>query len=90
MAKVIVTMKLMPESPEVDLAKIESDTHKVIEKFSGKFQSAERQPIGFGLVSLIIKFSMDENFGTDDAEAEMCKIEGVESAQTTMTSRALG
>jgi len=90
MTKVIVTMKLMPESPEVDLAKIEQAIHSAIAKFDGKFQSSEKQPIGFGLVSLIIKFSMDEKFGTDDAEAEICKIEGVESAQTTMTSRALG
>lgn len=83
-------MKLMPESPEVDLAKVESNSHKVIEQFEGKFQSAERQPIGFGLVSLVIKFVVDEKHGTDAIEAEMCKIEGVESAQTTMTSRAMG
>lgn len=90
MAKVIVTMKLMPESPDVSLAHIEAEAKKVIVSFEGKFQSAEKQPIGFGLVSLIIIFSLDETKGTDDVEAAMCKVDGIESAQTTMTSRALG
>ncbi|MBN2421367.1 elongation factor 1-beta [Candidatus Woesearchaeota archaeon] len=90
MAKAIITMKLMPESPEVDLIKVEENSKKVLEQFEGKMQSAERQPIGFGLVALILKFVVDEKHGTDAIESEMCKIEGVESAQTTMTSRAMG
>ncbi len=90
MAKVIVTMKLMPESPDVNLGSIENESKNVISQFGGKFQSAEKEPIGFGLVAIILKFSVDESKGTDEIESAMCKINGVESAQTTMTSRAMG
>lgn len=89
-AKMIVTMKVMPESPEVNLENIEKQAQDMILSFGGKFLSAEKQPIGFGLVSLIIKFSADETNGSDFFEEELKKIPGVESTQVTMMSRALG
>ena len=59
MAKVIVTFKIMPESPEIDLAKLKSSATKKIEAFGGEVGKVEEQPVAFGLKSLIIIFIME-------------------------------
>ena len=77
----------MPSDPELDLSKIEEQLREVVSAEGGMMKSVERVPIGFGIVSLVINYSIDENKGTDDMEnLFVTKVEGVESAQTTMTS----
>lgn len=91
MAKVVVTMKIMPQSPEIDLSSIEDKISFVIRSFEGSSISFEKQPIGFGLVALILKFSIDEaKGGTDEIENKLKEISGVQSVEVTMVSRALG
>ncbi len=91
MAKVIVTMKIMPEGPETDLSSIEEDISFVIRSFEGSSINFEKQPIGFGLVALIVKFAIDESKGgTEEIENKLKEISGVQSVEVTMVSRALG
>ncbi len=53
MASVIVTMKIMPVSPDVDLAKVEEDSMKEIANFCGETESKkEIEPVAFGLKAL--------------------------------------
>ena len=55
MAKVVVTIKIMPESPDVSLNDLEKEALKVIKGFAGDTETkVEKEPIGFGLVSLKI------------------------------------
>lgn len=91
MAVVIVTLKVMPEDPEVSLEKVKEASEKAITDFGGIVKGTEEEPVGFGLKALIIKFSVDESKGSPDPVAEEIeKIEGIRSAQVTMVSRALG
>ena len=91
MAVVIVTLKIMPEDPEVSLDKVKEEAEKAIADFGGTLKGTEEEPVGFGLKALVVKFSIDESKGSPDPVAEKIeKIEGIRSAQVTMVSRALG
>ncbi len=91
MARVIVTLKVMPTGPEVDLDKISKEAEKIIFDFEGTIMENTKQPIGFGLVALHIKFNMDEKKGsTEPIEDLIRQAEGVESVEVIAISRAFG
>ena len=92
MAVVIVTLKIMPEDPEVDLGEIRDQAEKIITSFEGRVTGTpEEEPVGFGLKAVILKFAVDESKGSPDPIAEKIEeLQGVRSALVTMVSRALG
>jgi len=92
MAKVIVTMKIMPTSPDVDLTGIEEKTISIIKEFTGETETkTEIEPIAFGLKALKILFVMDESKGsTDSVESKVSKIDGINSVEVTDVRRAIG
>ena len=92
MAKAVVTLKIMPESPEIDLSGIEEEVREKIKSFSGNEEiRAEQEPIAFGLKALKITFVMDESKGSPDAlEEDLRSIEGVNSVETIDVRRAIG
>ena len=62
MARVIVTLKIMPESPETDLENIEKEAKaKIIDFSQSKEIKTEQEPIAFGLKATKIIFVMDES-----------------------------
>ncbi len=92
MAQVIVTLRIMPNSPNMDLSKIEDKAKKEIIEFcnSQEFKTSI-EPIAFGLKALNIIFVMDENKGsTEELEKKINQIEGVESVEVTDVRRAIG
>ncbi len=91
MAKVIVTMEIMPQNTEADLGKIEEKAKERITAKKGIINSVDKEEVAFGLKKIIIKFSVDEDKGSPDPVAEdLEKEEDIASAQITMVSRALG
>ena len=91
MARVIITITIMPESPETDLVLLEQHAGHVITAHEGKIAEAKTEPIAFGLKALKITFSKDESTGSTDAmEEELRKIKEVVSAEVTAVSRAMG
>jgi len=92
MARVIVTLRIMQSSPEVDLREIEKQALKMIEKFAGDLQyKSEQQPVAFGLKALMLTFVMDEAKGsTDELESRITGIEGVNSVEVVDVRRAVG
>ncbi|PIU29945.1 elongation factor 1-beta [Candidatus Woesearchaeota archaeon CG07_land_8_20_14_0_80_44_23] len=91
MATVYITMKLMPENPDVNLEHIEKLAREKIESHGIKVHSAEKVPIAFGLVSIQIIMMADEQKGsTDLLEFELSKIPGVESVQVIDVRRGIG
>jgi elongation factor 1-beta len=92
MAQVIVTLKIMPESPEVDLAKTEQEAKaKIIDFSQTKEIKTGQEPIAFGLKALKITFVMDESKGSTDAlEEQIKKISGVNSVEVVDVRRAIG
>lgn len=91
MADVIITMKIMPESPDVDLDGIKKKADNEIKSFGGEIGKVEKEPIAFGLTALNLIFVADESKGsTEQLEENVSKIEGVSSVKITDVRRALG
>ena len=92
MAQAIVTLKIMPESPEVSLDDLETKAKEKITSFAGETETkTEIEPVAFGLKALKIIFVMDESKGSTDAlEAEIGKIEGVQSVECIDVRRTIG
>ena len=92
MADVVVTMKIMPDSPEIDLENVESAALEKIKSFTGlENYKAEQEPVAFGLKAVKIMFVMDEAQGaTDPLEEDVNSIEGVNSVEITDVRRAIG
>lgn len=92
MANVVVSLKIMPTSPETDLHKIEADAKKKIIDFAGEGDmKVEQEPVAFGLKSLNMIFVMDESKGsTEPLEDSLSAIEGVNSVEVTDVRRTIG
>lgn len=91
MARVIVTLKIMPDSPETNLAAVQKSAEKEITRFGGNPAKVEIEPIAFGLKALKIFFIMDESKGaTDPLEENISAIDGVHSVEVIDVRRAIG
>ena len=92
MARVVVTLKIMPQSPESDLNSIENEAKSKILEFSENSEMRSvQEPIAFGIKALKITFVMEESKGsTDSLEENIKTIEGVNSVETIDVRRAIG
>lgn len=85
MGDVLVTLRLMPSSAEVDLAGIELEVRK-----RACVYSIEREPVAFGLEALrVLAVIPDAAGGTDPLEQALAGIEGVGSVQVIDIRRLL-
>jgi len=91
MAKVIVTMKAMPDSPDVDMKAMEEKVLIELKTYGVSDSKIEQEPVAFGLIALKIMFVADEEKGSvDPLEENIQKIDGVQSVETVDVRRALG
>jgi len=91
MAEVIVTLKIMPENPEVDFNKVEEKVKELVSGFGGEVGKVEIEPIAFGLNALKIIFIMDESKGsTESLEKDVSEVEGVMGVEVVDVRRTLG
>jgi elongation factor 1-beta len=93
MATCVVTIKIMPESPDVDLAVVQTAAESAINDFTGEDgeKRASMEPIAFGLKALKLIFVMDEKIGsTESLEQALASIEGVNSVDVVDVRRAIG
>jgi elongation factor 1-beta len=91
MADVVITFKIMPDSPEEDLKVIEEKAIKMIAEFGGEVGKVIQDPVGFGLVALKLIFVMNEDIGgTDALEAQIAELKEVANVDVTDVRRAIG
>ncbi|HLD78985.1 MAG TPA: elongation factor 1-beta [Candidatus Nanoarchaeia archaeon] len=92
MAKAIITFKLMPESPDVDLEAIKTRAMKIAEEAGAIGQMQTKiEPIAFGLKAVLILAMYDVDGADFDGIAQkMGEIEGVQSAEVAKMDLALG
>jgi len=90
MARAVITIKLLPETADIDLKKIELEAKRIIEEKGGEVGRVNEVPIAFGLRALEIIFIIDESLGSDVFETALKEMEGVSSATVTDFRRALG
>lgn len=95
MAIAVITAKIMPDSPEVNLNEIQDQAQQIIRDFTERSDPADQkisiEPIAFGLKAINIIFTMDEAKGSpDQLEDKITAIEGVQSFEVTDVRRAIG
>lgn len=95
MAIAVVTIRVMPESPETDLEAVKQEVQEVIKEFTGRREETDQrvsiEEVAFGLRALKIIFTMDESLGSPDAlEKKIIDIDGVQSFEVTDVRRAIG
>lgn len=92
MAKVVCTVKIMPQSPKANLDKIEKEALRVIAGYAGNNETkTTREPIAFGLTALNIIFILDESKGsTEPIEKSLAGLADVNSAEIVDVRRAIG
>lgn len=91
MAQVVITLKIMPEHPDVEFSAIESAAGQKISAFGGHVARVEQEPIAFGLKALKMMFTLDEDKGsTEELENDIATIAGVNSVQVTDVRRTMG
>lgn len=92
MADVVITIKIMPESPDVDLDNLTEKALGKIKTYTGMDNNkVEQEAMAFGLKALKIMFVMDESKGaTDPLEEDLNKITGIASVEVVDVRRAIG
>jgi translation elongation factor aEF-1 beta len=92
MAKIVVSMRVMPESPESDLGAIEKKALLLIKEFAGDVETKTViSPVAFGLKAIDLKFVLDESKGSTEAlEGKISGIEEVNSVEVTDVRRIIG
>lgn len=87
MANVVVTMKILPDSPDRNLDELEKKIEEKINEF-GKIYKKSRQPIAFGINAIVVSFIMEEKEGgTEPVEKAIKEIEGTGDVQVTDVTR---
>jgi len=90
MGTALVKLKIMPESPGVDL---EALKQKITESIKADVDSDikfEEEPIAFGLTALITQFAIDESKQIDPIQEKVTSIENIKSAEVADFRRAFG
>jgi elongation factor 1-beta len=78
MGSVAVILRVMPESPEIDIEKLK----KALKQKLPSIQEMKEEPIGFGLKALKILAVVNDAGGETDAiEKSLNEVAGVERAE---------
>jgi elongation factor 1-beta len=87
MARVIITLRVMPEDVDVDLDDLLDRIKKVIPDGTD-VRATEIVPFAFGLKALRMNVARDESMGgTDDIEEAISAQDGVSQVEVEMVSR---
>lgn len=79
MGKVAAGLKVMPQSPDVDLDALQDRLEAALPE-GAKINNFDRDDVAFGLVALIPTVIVpDEAGGTEAVEEAFSKVDGVES-----------
>lgn len=93
MANAIVTFKLMPESPDIDLETVKEQALKIAQEQGAKGALQSKiEPLAFGLKQVLIygMYEMSDDKDFDEITALMQKIEGISTAEIANMDLAMG
>jgi elongation factor 1-beta len=87
MSKVAAKIKVMPQSPEVDLDALEEQLEDALPE-GAKINGFERDDVAFGLVALLPTVIVpDDAGGTDAVEEAFAEVDDVESVEVQSVGR---
>jgi elongation factor 1-beta len=86
MGKVVALVRIMPESADVDMKKLEAELRKKLPSI----QDVGVEPIAFGLKALKIAVIVeDSEGGTEAVETVLAGVPGVSQAETICVNRMI-
>ncbi len=89
MSEVVATMKVMPESPEVDLEALKAAIQESMPD-DAEFHKIEEEPIAFGLTALNVMFIIEDGEGgTEATEEAVSGLDDVASVEVVDTRRLM-
>ena len=89
MGEVLTTMKIMPESPDVDLEAIKATIESSMPE-GARIHDISEEPIAFGLVAIVLQFITEDGEGGSEPTEEMVQaIDGVASIEITGVGRLM-
>lgn len=87
MSDVAAQLKIMPESPDVDLDELEATLESILPE-GASIRGFEREEVAFGLVALLATVVVpDEAGGTEAVEEAFADIAEVESVEVESVGR---
>ncbi len=87
MGKVAAKIKVMPQSPEIDLDALQGRLEEALPE-GAKIQGFERDDVAFGLVALLPTVVVpDDAGGTEAVEEAFIGVDGVESVSVENVGR---
>jgi translation elongation factor aEF-1 beta len=88
MAKVLISMKILPSDVTIDLNLLKKKIEKELPKFASVYKFNE-EPIAFGLTALIAHIIVPEekSGGLDKVEQQLQKIDEISQMETLMVRR---
>jgi len=87
MGKVAANMKIMPQSPEIDLDELQERIEASLPE-GAQINGFERDDVAFGLVALLPTVIVaDDAGGTEVVEDAFAEVEGVESVSVEDVGR---
>ena len=93
MGNAIVTFKIMPESPEIDLEAIKEKALAIAKEKGAKGDMQSKvEPVAFGLQQILIMgmYEVTDDADFDAIASEMGKLAGVASSEVAQMDLALG
>ncbi|MCA9478323.1 MAG: elongation factor 1-beta [Nanoarchaeota archaeon] len=93
MSNAIITFKIMPESPDVDLDAVKEQALKIASAQGAKGEmQAKIEPLAFGLKQLMLlaMFEVSDDVDFDTIAEKFVSIEGVQSAEVAQMDLAMG
>jgi elongation factor 1-beta len=76
-----VKIKIMPQSPDVNLEEMQHRIKALVEESGGKNNPYEIQPIAFGLKAIIAFFQWPEEKALEELEQKIEELDHVQSVQ---------
>ncbi|PSQ11587.1 elongation factor 1-beta [Halobacteriales archaeon QS_5_70_15] len=87
MGKVAARLKVMPQSPEIDLDALQERLENSLPE-GAKISRVDRDDVAFGLVALLPTVIVPDDAGGSDAvEEAFAQVEGVESVKVDQVGR---
>jgi len=90
MGTMLIKIKLMPKSLEINLENLKTKVQPIIEEAEGKNVNFEEEAIAFGLKALIAGFELDEGCELEIIENKLTELDEVTSAEVSDMRRAFG
>jgi elongation factor 1-beta len=88
LAKVLVSVKLFPSEPDINMTQLKDKVTKSLEGRASIYKF-EEEPIAFGLVALIAHVMLPEDAGgqMQDVEDRLRNVEGINEVQVLVSRR---